>query len=152
MPNTKLKDDGTFAVTMLESDTVLTTLDPAFYHAVAAARLPFVTEEQLLSGKPMFTPADSKVNALGKDRGLMRITAAAYRHLSGQHQRRAETVRRNNIRIKNDPEFAAAVETLKQVDGISSADPDELLDLLESRGSVFHTMAEVRLLYFCISR
>ena len=151
VPNTTLKSDGTFAVIELGPEIVLTTLDPAFYHAVAAARLPFVTEEQLLSGEPLFTPADSKANVLGKDRGLMRITAAAFRHMSGQHQRREETVRLRNIRIKNDPEFAATVETLKQANSISTADPDQLLSVLEARGSVFYTMAKVRTLYLCVA-
>ena len=143
-PNTELRfDSGEFTFTELPTDIKITAMDPGRAMMLSAVRLPYITEEQLKSGEPLCTPADTKMKTLGKDRGAVTITSKAYRHLAGTHQRRAKSERRRRWRLKNDPEFAAAEKLLADND-ISTADPALLLPILAARGSVFHTMAKVR--------
>ena len=143
-PNTKLRDDsGTFTFTELSTDVVITAVDQGRAMVLSAVRLGYVSEEQLKSGEPLCSPADTKMKTLGKDRGAVTITSKAYRHLAGTHQRRAASERRRRWRLKNDPVFAAA-EKLLEDNKISTVDPALLLPVLAARGSVFHTMAKVR--------
>jgi hypothetical protein len=137
-------DSREFTIIQLPPNAVVTAVDPGRTMVLSAARLGHVSEEELLSGKPLFTPDDVKMKTLGKDRGLVTVSSAAFRHLAGTTQRAADSMRRRRWRLKSDKEFAAAEKQLKDND-ISTADVTKLLPALQPRGSVFHTTAKVRL-------
>jgi len=146
-PDTTLRADADsreFTIIQLPLNAVVTAVDPGRTMVLSAARLGHVSEEELLSDKPLFTPNDVKMKTLGKDRGLVTVSSAAFRHLAGTTQRAADSMRRRRRRLKSDKEFAAA-EKLLQDNDISTADVTKLLPALQARGSVFHTMAKVRL-------
>jgi hypothetical protein len=148
--NTTLKDDDKYVIiTELPSNVIITALDPGRKNAVAAARGPYISPEKLLSGEPLFTSDVVKNKTLGKNSGAVTITSAAYRHLTGCTGRAAKSWRRRRWRLKNDKEFAAAAELLKD-SNTSTTDPAKLALALQARCSVFDTMTKVCCAVACI--
>jgi hypothetical protein len=113
----------------------ITTVDFGVNQVFGAARHEFVSQEELESGEPLFTAADT-IGGEQLNSGTWMLSTAAFRHATRHRQRRYAMEQRRRRLRKNDKAFAAA-EQLWADTNISTADPTKLMAAQAKRASVF---------------